>query len=97
VEASFVAVEEREFWLGGEFAEGGFHAGELAAGGLPLHGVGEHFGFEGPGAAQAPVGRGEFLDEVVLEIVDRFEALDDELQSESRCAPLDWEFRQIGH
>jgi hypothetical protein len=79
MEAAFVAVEEGEFGRGGEFAESGIHAGELAAGGLLLHRVFEHFGFEGPGAAEAPVGGGEFLDEAELEIVDGGEALDEDV------------------
>ena len=79
MEAAFVAVEQAELGLGGEFSEGGFHAGELAAGGLLLHGVFEHFGFEGPSAAEAPVGGGELLDEAVLEIVDGGEALDEDV------------------
>jgi hypothetical protein len=79
VEAAFVAVEEGEFGLGSEFAESGIHAGELAAGGLLLHGVFEHFGFESPGATEAPVGGCEFLDEAELEIVDGVEALDEDV------------------
>jgi len=79
MEAAFVAVEEAELGLSGELGEGGVHAGELAAGGLLLHGVFEHFGFEGPGAAESPVGGGEFLDEAVLEIVDRGEALEEDV------------------
>jgi hypothetical protein len=79
VEAAFVAVEEAEFGRGGELAEGGIHAGELSAGGLLLHGVFEHFGFERPGAAEAPVGGGEFFDEAVLEIVNGGESLEEDV------------------
>jgi hypothetical protein len=79
LEAAFVAVEEAELGLGGEIAEGSVHAGELASGGLLLHGVFEHFGFEDPGAAEAPVGSGELLDEAVFEIVDGVEALEEDV------------------
>jgi hypothetical protein len=79
VEAAFVAVEEGKFGRGSEFSEGGVHAGELAAGGLLLHGAFEHFGFEGPGAAEAPVGGCELFDEAVFEIVDGGEALEEDV------------------
>jgi hypothetical protein len=79
MESAFIAVEQAELGLGGELGEGGVHAGELAAGGLFLHRVFEHFGFEGPGAAETPVGRGEFLDEAVFEIVDGGEALEEDV------------------
>jgi hypothetical protein len=80
VEAGFVPVEQGKCRLGGERGEGLVHAGELAAAGLVLHGVGEHFRFEGPGAAHSPIGGGEFLDEIKLEIVERFEALHDDVE-----------------
>jgi hypothetical protein len=89
MEAAFVAVEEGEFGLFGELAEGGVHAGELAAGGLLLHGVFEHFGFEGPGVAEAPVGGGELLDEAVFEIVDRGEALEEDVGERALKLPGD--------
>jgi len=70
MEAGLVAVQEMECGAGGEVAESGGQAGEIAAGGLGLHGSFEHLGFHGPGAAETPGGGGHFFDEAELDVID---------------------------
>ena len=76
VEAGLIAMEEGEFGGGGEPGEGGGDAAELVGGVLGVDGVVEEAGFDGPGAAHAPVGGGHFLDHAELDPVGGGEAVE---------------------
>lgn len=76
VEARLVAVDEVEFGGGGEVAEGGGEAIELCVRFEAFHLLIEHAGFDGEGAAQAPVGGDHLFDEPELDFVDGAEAVD---------------------
>ncbi len=76
MEAGFVAVHEGEAGVGGGVGEGGGHAIDFVAGGLSFCVVLKDAGFEGPGAAHAPVGSRHFLDETELEAIGGLEAVE---------------------
>ena len=76
MEAGFVAVHEGEAGVGGGIGEGGGHAVDFVAGGLSFGVVLKDAGFEGPGAAHAPVGSRHFLDETELEGIGGLEAFE---------------------
>ena len=61
VEAGFVAVDEGDGGAFGEAGEGIGHTVEGGSGGLGGDLLIEEAGFEGPGAAQAPIGCGHVL------------------------------------
>lgn len=69
VQARFVAVEEAELGSGRELAERGGHAGDLTFLGAIFHAAFEEAVFDGPGAAQSPIGGGHFLDHAEFDIV----------------------------
>ena len=75
VEAGLVAVEEVEFVGVVEFGEGVHQAVGGGGGGLVGHGGIEVAVFDGPGAAEAPVGGDHFLDEADFDGVQGAEAL----------------------
>jgi hypothetical protein len=76
VEAGFVALQERELVIRGQAVKGRGGPGDLAAAAGVLHGLLEQFGLDGPRAAEAPGGGGEFFDPDVLEGADGGEALE---------------------
>jgi len=75
VEAGFIAVDEADGLGGGEILKGGGEAADFIGAGLVIHVVLEHAGFDGPGAAHAPVGTYHLLDEADLDAVGGLEAL----------------------
>ena len=79
METGFVTMEEIELGMGGKLAEGLGHAADFGGAGLFAHGGGEHLGFHGPGAAEAPETGGHFLEHAEFEVIDRGEALDEEV------------------
>ncbi len=76
VETGFVTVDQGKGWGLGESGEGVGHAVEAVGGGLGGDLLLQHSGFEGPGAAQTPVGRGHLLDHPQLEAVGGLEAIE---------------------
>ena len=72
--AGFVAVHEGELGAFGEGGEGVSHAVEGVVGPGAVGGGVHHGGLDGPGAALAPLGGGQFLDEGLLELVEGAEA-----------------------
>jgi hypothetical protein len=70
------AVDEREARFGGEYSKGGGKTGDSAAfGGLVVEGLSDHGGFDGPGAAHAPVGGGQVLDHGEFDAIGGLEAV----------------------
>ena len=76
VEARFVAVEEAKFRGCSEFAEGAGDAGNVVTLGLGVEFLREEGVFDGPGAAEAPVGSGHLLDHAELDAIERAEAFE---------------------
>ena len=76
MEAGFVTVQEGELGAGSEVGEGGGDTRDFVAAGLLGEGVIEEAGFDGPGAAEAPVGGDHLLDDAEFDLISRFEPLD---------------------
>ena len=76
MEAGFVAVEEGKFRGCSEFAEGAGDAGDVITFGEGVQFLGEEGIFDGPGAAEAPVGSGHLLDHAELDAIERAEAFE---------------------
>jgi hypothetical protein len=82
VEPGLVAVHQVALGLGGEIVKGAGDAAPLRPGGMRGHGGLHVFGFDRPGAAEAPVGGGELLDQGELDAIDGGEAADVLLQDD---------------
>ncbi len=76
VEAAFIAVDEGDGGAVGETGKGIGHAVEGGCGGLGGDLLVEEGGFDGPGAAQAPIGCGHVLDHAEFQAVGGLEAGD---------------------
>ena len=76
VEAGLVAVHEAEGGSGGEICEGVGQAIERVAGRLGGGFIFEQTGFDGPGAAEAPVGGDHLLDHAELHAIGGLEAIE---------------------
>jgi hypothetical protein len=74
--AGLITVHEAEAGFGGEFLEGGGYAIERIGGGLGVGLILEQSGFDGPGAAEAPVGSHHLLDQAELHAVGGLEAIE---------------------
>ncbi len=70
VEAGFVTMEQVQLRRGSELAVGGSEAAEVISFGFAGHGAGEEAILDGPGATEAPVGGGHFLDHAELDAVE---------------------------
>jgi len=89
VETRFVALEDIEFLGFGQFGEGGFNALEFAYGiALGVDAIVEHLGFDGPEAAQFPVGRSHFFEETEFHSALGIETIDVLLKQFFEVFPL---------
>jgi hypothetical protein len=86
VEARLVSVEKAELGSGGQVGKGGGHAGEPVFLGAAFHAVFQEAGFDGPGAAEAPIGGGHLLDHADFDVIDGAKAA--EVQVEQRLEIL---------
>jgi hypothetical protein len=80
VQAGFIAVDEADGLGRGEIFKGGGEAADFVGAGLVIHVVLEHAGFDGPGAAHAPVGTDHLLDEAELDAIGGPEAVQVEVE-----------------
>jgi len=76
VKAGLVAADEGDGGAAGEAGEGVREAVEVDFGGLGDDLSIEEAGFDGPGAAQAPMGRGNLLDDAEFQAIGGLEVVD---------------------
>lgn len=86
MKAGLVTVHEAEGGFGGEIREGIGYAIQRIAGGLGGGFIFEQPGFEGPGAAETPVGSDHLLDHGELHAIGGLEAI--EVLGEDRLETL---------
>jgi hypothetical protein len=75
VETGLITIEKVELVAGGELGEGGGDTGAVSGLGAFFHALVEQGGFDGPETAQAPGGRGHFLDDALFDVVGGIQLL----------------------